>query len=445
MRRRWWVLGLVAVALGTYALAQLGNDDSEAFLDQPTGRALVQAYGALSSNYLEEVDDEELLQGAIRGMVSALDDRFSSYSEPSTAENLREQREGAYEGIGAVLTPLNRQTGEGVEILQVYEGGPADQAGLQRGDVFLEVDGTDVREYTTAEVAEIVRGPSGSTVDLLMRRPTEDGPIEFAIDRASIEIVDVSGTMLEEDVGYVRIERFFSQETHEQMVDRIAALQEEGATSLVLDLRDNPGGLLNEGIAVADEFLSEGDIVFQRARGVTQRLASADANALELPLVVLVNDNSASASEIVAGALQQNDRAQVVGEETYGKGVGQTAISLADGGQFSYVSFEWLTPDRTSIAEEGIQPDVRAEDDRFPNVVSVEGQGAEPGAEVEIVVDGETVGSAQAGEDGTFEVFSTTEPPQVSANQAQAQVSLEDDNALRVALETLREEIQAQR
>lgn len=443
MRRRWTTLGLVALLVGTLAQAQFGRDYTDEFLDEPTGRALVQAYGALKSNYLDEIDDEAVLQGAIRGMITALDDRFSSYSEPKTAENLREQRQGSYEGIGAVLTPLDRQTGQGVEILQIYQGGPADQAGLQRGDIFLEVDGTDVRDYTTAEVAEIVRGPQGSVVELLMRRPSAEEPLSFAIERASIDIVDVSGAMLTDDVGYLRIERFFSQQTHAQMLDRMEELRDQGATSLVLDLRDNPGGLLNEGIAVADEFLSEGDIVFQRARGVTQRLASADPHAVDLPLVVLVNDNSASASEIVAGALQQNGRALVVGEETYGKGVGQTSVSLADGGQLAYVSFEWLTPDRTSIADRGIVPDVPAEDTRFPNVVTLEGTGAEPGAEVEIRIDGEAVGTTTAGEDGSFDFITRREAPEISSDQSRALIDLDNDRALRVALETLQQQVQA--
>ena len=355
MNRRFLALGLGALLAGTLAWAQFGRDFGSELLDDPTGQALVQTYGALKSNYLSDVEDEVILRGAIRGMIESLDDPFSYYLEPRTAAIEAQDRTGSFEGIGAVLTPLNRQTGEGVEILQVYAGGPASKAGVQRGDIFLEVDGVDVREATTRDVVDLVRGPSGSVVELLMRRPSEDESVRFAIERDTIEIIDVASTLLDDGVGYVTIRQFGSQRVYEQLVEELAQLREQGATSLVLDLRDNPGGLLTQGILVADEFLSEGDIVFQRARGVTQRIASADPAANELPMVVLVNGNSASASEIVAGALQENGRALVVGESTYGKGVAQSVLTLADGGQLAFTSFEWLTPARETIAEQGFK------------------------------------------------------------------------------------------
>lgn len=208
-----------------------------------------------------------------------------------------------------------------------------------RGDVFLEVEGVDVRELTTSEVADLVRGPKGTTVHLVMERPGVQDPITFEIQRSTIQIVDVSSTMLPNGVGYIALASFNNQRLHDQLVEHLDKLILEGAKSLVLDLRDNSGGLLNQAILIADEFLSKGDIVFQRSRGVTQRIASADQHAYDLPMVVLVNENSASASEIVAGALQENDRALVVGEQTFGKGVAQSVLSLSDGGQLRYVSF----------------------------------------------------------------------------------------------------------
>src|SRR5690606_16530507 len=179
---------------------------------------------------------------------------------------------GSFEGIGAVLTPHDRVSGEGVEILTVYQGGPASGAGLQRGDIFLEVDGVDVREMTTSEVADLVRGPKGTVVRLLMSRPGEAEPLSFDIQRATIQIVDVSSTMLPDDVGYISLSSFISQRLHEQLVEHLDRLIQDGARSLILDLRDNSGGLLNQAILIADEFLQRGDIVFQRARGVTQRI-----------------------------------------------------------------------------------------------------------------------------------------------------------------------------
>jgi len=438
MKRRWQILGLLGlVAALTVAYAQLSRDYSSEFLNHPSGRALMQAFGALKSGYLNDVDDETLIRGAINGMVEALDDPYTGYVEPTAAARESQDLTGSFEGIGAVLTPHDRVSGEGVEILTVYQGGPASGAGLQRGDIFLEVDGVDVREMTTSEVADLVRGPKGTVVRLLMSRPGEAEPLTFEIQRATIQIIDVSSTMLPDDVGYISLSSFNNQRLHEQLLEHLDRLIQDGATSLILDLRDNSGGLLNQAILIADEFLQRGDIVFQRARGVTQRIASADAAAYDLPMVVLVNENSASASEIVAGALQENDRALVVGEQTFGKGVAQSVLSLSDGGQLRYVSFEWLTPLRRSIAEEGITPDVRADDTRYPRTILAEGRGLREGQTVELVVDGEVIGSVMAEADGTFDIVALGGMREVSEVQGEAIVHLDTDSALQTAYETV--------
>ena len=444
MKRRWQMLGLLGlIAALTVAYAQLSRDYTSEFLNHPSGRALMQAFGALKSGYLNDVDDETLIRGAINGMLESLEDPYTGYVEPTAAARESQDLTGSFEGIGAVLTPHDRVSGEGVEILTVYQGGPASGAGLQRGDIFLEVDGVDVRELTTSEVADLVRGPKGTVVRLLMSRPGEAEPLTFEIQRATIQIVDVSSTMLPDDVGYISLSSFNNQRLHEQLVEHLDRLIQDGATSLILDLRDNSGGLLNQAILIADEFLQRGDIVFQRARGVTQRIASADASAYDLPMVVLVNENSASASEIVAGALQENDRALVVGEQTFGKGVAQSVLSLSDGGQLRYVSFEWLTPLRRSIAEEGVTPDVRADDTRYPRTILAEGRGLREGQTVDLVVDGEVVGSATANADGTFDIVAVGGMREVSEVQGEAIVHLDTDSALQVAYETVLMELAA--
>ncbi len=436
MKQRWIVALLVLVLSIFLVNAQLSRDYTDEFLNTSAGRAFMQTYGALKSNYLSDVDDEAIIRGAINGMLEALDDRFSYYSDPKAAARRNQDLSGSFEGIGAVLSPLNRQTGRGVEIINVYRDGPAWNAGILRGDVFMEVDGMNVEDFTPSEVADVVRGPGGTVVNLKMLRPGMSEFVEFSITRGRIEIVSVESTVLANDVGYLRLTTFANQRLYDQMVEHLNRLKEQGISSLILDLRDNGGGLLNQGILVADEFLSSGDIVFQRARGVTQRLASADPAAFDLPMVVLVNDNSASASEIVAGALQENGRALVIGEQTFGKGVAQSVISLTDGGQLAYISFEWLTPERRSISDNGITPDLLVKDDRFPKRVSIEGQGS-PGQSIEFIVDGQSMGSAVIEEDGTFR-FVTTEPSRnLSEQQGEALVTLEGDSILSVAYETL--------
>ncbi|HET9026234.1 MAG TPA: S41 family peptidase [Trueperaceae bacterium] len=442
MKRRWYIAGLVALVAGTmFVNAQLSRDYAGEFLNNPTGRALIQAFGALKSGYLTDVDDDKLIEGAITGMLASLDDPYTSYLLPTEAARDNQDLTGSFEGIGAVLTPHDRQSGKGVEILTVYAGGPASKAGLQRGDIFVSVDGTDVAAMTTSEVADLVRGPKGTTVNLVMNRPGQAEPVTFAIQRGTIQIIDVSSAMLPNDVGYLALTSFNNQRLHDQMVEHLDKLIQQGATSLVLDLRDNSGGLLNQAILIADDFLSGGDIVFQRSRGVTQRIASADPKAYDLPMVVLVNENSASASEIVAGALQENHRALVVGEQTFGKGVAQSVLSLSDGGQLRYVSFEWLTPDRRSIAEKGITPDVKAPDTRFPRTIAAEGQGLREGQTVALMVDGEVIGQAVAGEDGKFNILALGGQREISEVQGEAIVHLDTDTALQTAVATLEESL----
>ena len=444
MKRKWLWVTLVVALIGVGVYAQLSRDFQNEFLNSPSGQALIQTFGALKSNYLNDVEDDVILEGAINGMLEALDDPFTYYSDPRATTRRNQDLSGSFEGIGATLQTFNRQTGEGTEILNVYRDGPAWNAGLQRGDIFLEVDGVDVSEMTPSEVADLVRGPAGTVVRLQMRRPSEEEPLSFEIERGTIDIVSVESTVLPDEVGYLRLTTFANQRLYEQMVEHLERLEAQGVRSLILDLRDNGGGLLNQGILVADEFLSEGDIVFQRARDVTQRIASADASAFDLPMVVLVNRNSASASEIVAGALQENGRALVIGESTFGKGVAQTVLPLSDGGQLAYVSFEWLTPERNSISDVGITPDVAAEDSLAPSVISLEGQGADAGQTLELVVDGEVVGQAVADENGDFQLVSTTGGDRnLSETQGEALVDLSTDNALKVAYDTLLNEVVA--
>ena len=439
MKRRWLMIMLSVLSISVIVSAQFSRDFSEDFLENSAGRAFLQSYGAIKSNYLNDVDDETLIQGAIEGMLESLEDPYTSYATPDQAAREVQDRSGSFQGIGAVLQPRNRADNTVVEIVNVYRNGPAAQAGVLRGDVFVTVDGTNVEDFTTDEIVDLVRGPAGTEVSIGFRRAGEEEPVVLDMTRGKIDIISVESTILPDNVGYISINTFANQRVYEQMAEQLDALRSQGITSLVLDLRNNGGGLLDQGIRVADEFLTEGDIVYQRARGVTQRLATADPEFFDLPMVVLVNGNSASASEIVAGALQDNGRAQVIGEETFGKGVGQSVVSLTDGGQLVYKSFEWLTPDRRSIDQQGIVPDIRAEDTLIPNVITLEGQGAEPGQEVEISIGGEVIGSAQAEEDGSFTFFQPIERPEMSDLQGEALVNLEGDNALQVAYDTVLE------
>jgi len=442
MKRTKTLLVTALVGLPLVASAQFFNnftDLSADVLETPAGRALLQVYGALNSGYLNEVEDTNLLEGAITGMLESLEDPYTSYVNPEQAAQEVENRSGSFEGIGAVLQARNQNDGTIVEVINVYRDSPADRAGVRVGDIFVEIDGEDVRDATTDEIVSRVRGPAGTEVRLGLRRPGHPQPVRLSVTRGSIDIIDVESTVLPQNVGYVSISSFANERVFEQLDKALNSLQERGVSSLILDLRNNGGGLLDQGIRVADEFLKEGDIVFQRARGVTQRLAEADPAAFDWPMVVLVNRNSASASEIVAGALQDNGRATVVGEKTFGKGVGQSVISLPNGGQLVYLSFEWLTPDRESINEKGITPDVVVDDTLVPEVLALEGQGAKPGQKIEILVDGKKLGNAQIDAEGEFTFVQPFDLPQDSAVQGEALVNLASDPALQAAFDEVLE------
>lgn len=445
MKRKWLIGALGAIALSAVLVyGQLSRDFTDEFLGSAAGQAFMQAYGAVKSGYLnEDVDDEAIIEGAINGMLTALEDPFTRYEDPESTKQSREHMAGSFEGIGATLEAINRETGEGVRVVNVYRDGPAARAGVKAGDVFQEVDGTDVSAFTTSEVVSLVRGPKGTTVNITMLRSSGEAQetLDFSIQRDTITILDVESTLLPNNVGYLRLVSFANEKLYDQLVSEIEELRAQGATSLVLDLRNNGGGLLQQGVLVADTFLDKGDIVFTRARGVTQRIASADPEVVDLPMVVLVNHNSASASEIVAGALQENGRAKVIGEKTYGKGVAQNVIPLSDGGQLLLVAFEWLTPNRNSIQEEGITPDIYAEDTASPRVVSGEGFGVAQGQTVEIVVDGQVVATGEANEDGEFTFVGAIPEIQRGEAPGDAFVDLETDNALKVAYDTLLQQI----
>ena len=442
MKRRRTLLIAGLLGLPLLASAQFFsnfNDLSGEVIDSPAGQALLQVYGALNAGYLNEVDQNALLEGSINGMLESLEDPYTSYASPEQAAQEVENRTGSFQGIGATLNPRNREDNTIVEVVTVYRGSPAEEAGVRPGDIFVEIDGESVRDATTDEIVQRVRGPAGTQVRLGLRRPGQTQPVRLTVTRGSIEIIDVESAVLPQNVGYVNIRSFANSRVFDQLDAALVSLQEQGVSSLVLDLRDNGGGLLDQGIRVADEFLSEGDIVFQRARGVTQRLAEADPASFDWPMVVLVNRNSASASEIVAGALQDNGRARVVGETTFGKGVGQSVISLPNGGQLVYLSFEWLTPERRSINEKGITPDVAVDDERIPEVLTLEGQGATQGQKIEILVDGEKLGSARVDAEGNFTFLQSFDLPEDSAVQGEAVVDLGNDPALRVAYDEVLE------
>ena len=435
-RRAWFMVGLGALLALVYA--QLPRPQAETFLQNPNGQALLEVYQRIQQDYLEPLSKEKLdklLEGAIGGMVQALEDPFTSYSPPQRSTLRQEDLRGEFFGIGATLSAANPD-GTGARIEGVMKGLPAQRAGLRAGDVILEVDGEDVTKLTLLDIVAKIRGREGTKVTLKVRREGVPAPLVFELVRERVEIISVS-TAKVGDVGYVALETFANFKVEDQLKRAIEELKAQGVKKLIFDLRDNGGGLLDQGCAVASAFLKEGPIVYTRTKNLTRVWCEATGQTLwDGPMVVLVNGNSASASEIVAGALQDYGRAKVIGEKTFGKGVGQTPYTLANGGELTLVTFEWLTPKRRSINKEGITPDIVVKDTRFPTPFSLQGAGAPPGAEIAVTLNGKTV-KVKADAEGKFSYAEPQRQRPLPEDRGQAVLDLENDAILKRALEEL--------
>lgn len=334
---------LIAAALlaGAWLLGRALDRDARR---QEEGARLLDAVMTkVRETYVEDVDEEALWQGAIAGMLDQLGDPNSAYLTPDRLERLQLAASNAYRGVGLQVDVLDGW----ITVAQPRPGSPAERAGLQTGDRLVELDGRSMRGWTVAEAREGLRGPLGSTVRLVVERG-QGTRIAVTLERADIRVRAVTrAVVLDGGVGYVAVTTF-SDSTEAELISVVDSLRANGASSLVLDLRGNPGGLLEQGIGVADLFLAPDQQI------VTTRGRVADANQVYvdstrerwagMPIAVLVNGNTASAAEIVAGALQDNDRAVVLGRVTYGKGSAQVVYPLDNGAAVSLTQARWFTP-----------------------------------------------------------------------------------------------------
>jgi carboxyl-terminal processing protease len=322
-----------------------------------------EAWSFLDEHFYGEIPpDNERVYGAIRGMVASFDDQHTSFIDPVRAAIFSENMQGSFEGIGATI---RLDEAGRLVIADPMPDRPAFLAGLRPDDIVLKVDDQSVEGLSLYESVLLIRGPTGSTVVLTIFREGEPEPFEVPIVRAKIELEVVESEMLDApgDIGYVRLTQF-SNGASERVAEAIESLFEQGATKLVFDLRSNPGGLLSEAVNVSSLFLDDGPVVIERLKEGEEKVFEAKRGrqvAVDIPLVVLVNGGSASASEIVAGAIQDAGRATVVGEPTFGKGSVQLPHNLSDGSELRVTIAEWLTPSGRQIHGEGISPDIMVE------------------------------------------------------------------------------------
>jgi carboxyl-terminal processing protease len=308
--------------------------------------------------YVDRVDDRQLVEGAIRGIVKELD-QHSSYLDPSQYEEIRISTSGNYTGVG-----LDVSVDDGkVTVVEPLAGAPAAEAGILPGDVVVSVDNVPVEQGNVAETVNRMRGAVGTQITVDVVRGDSDKPLRFALTRASVQVKTVNSEYLGNGLAYFRLTAFAESTPRDLAIAAHRAIEQSGGKLLgvVLDLRNNPGGLLDAAVQVADEFIADGLIVRGTGRVKQARFeqfASAGDELEAVPVVLLVNGGSASASEIVAGALQDHSRAKIVGERTYGKGSVQTVMPLGEGGALKLTTSLYLTPSGRSINGRGIDPDV---------------------------------------------------------------------------------------
>ncbi len=363
-RSLWTLLGVVLLFVGFSAGYVFGQSPAAPIhlygteTGMPSEGAAVfvpfwEVWELVHTRYYEQpIDDVLLTEGAIDGMLAALDDPHTRYLSPDDEASTRERMDGEFQGIGATVESVDGE----ITIVSPIDGSPAETAGLQPGDILRQADGVELTGMDLLDAVNLVRGPAGTAVSLIIER---DGEVfEVEIVRDVIELISARGEILDEGLAYVRITQFGTRTTKE-LEETLTALLAENPTGLILDLRRNPGGGLDTVVEIADQFLPEGVVLDEEfGDGRTNTFEStSEGLAEEIPLVVLIDEGSASASEVLAGAIQDRERGILIGQTSFGKGTVQTWHGLSNGGGVRITIARWLTPKASWIHENGIEPD----------------------------------------------------------------------------------------
>ena len=380
MRNKFWAgflsgiagaILLIAIGFGASRLLPIRNDNSDQDKKLSTSdnadtskvddivKKLERLDKVIDMNYMEEVDEEALVEGIYKGYVAGLGDPYSNYFTRQEYEDLMESSSGVYFGIGASVSQ-DITTGI-ITIVKPFVSSPAYEEGLLPEDILYKVDGEEVTGKDLTEVVSKIKGPEGTTTDLVIIREGENEELEFAVPRRKIEVPTIEYTMLDNQIGYISILEF-DQITVDQFRDAIEDLENQGQRGLIIDVRDNPGGLLDAVCNMLNRILPKGLIVYTEDKdGNREEIKSDGKEVFEKPLVVLTNGNSASASEIFAGSIQDYEIGKIVGTTTFGKGIVQSIFSLPDDSAIKVTVSKYFTPEGRDIHEIGIVPDVEVE------------------------------------------------------------------------------------
>lgn len=359
--RKSWPL-LICLSAFFFILIVLGSngDSKEPAVDRSTYKTLktfTEILDIVEKNYVEPIEPKVLIQGAISGMMKSLDPH-SSFMTAEMYKELEVETKGSFGGIGIEIT-IQKDI---LTVVSPIEDTPAFNAGIEAGDQIIKIDGKSTKDITIMEAVNKLRGPKDTKVTITIMRETLTKPKDFTITRDMIKVKSVRSKIFDKQIGYLRVSSF-QERTTDDLVKALSEVREKAnpMRGLVLDMRNNPGGLLNQAIEVSDLFLKAGIIVSTKGRTKameSKATARDDGNEPTCPMIVLVNEGSASASEIVAGALQDNGRALIIGTQTFGKGSVQTVIPLEDGAALKLTTAKYYTPKGRSIQAEGITPDI---------------------------------------------------------------------------------------
>ncbi len=364
--RKKILIGIIAcaviLAVSSWAISGIDKNKKDDLFRQV--ELFSDSLAIVESDYADEVDSKKMIYGAISGMVASLDPH-SQFMDPETYNELKSETEGRFGGLGIEITVKDGL----LTVITPIEDTPAWKAGVKAGDRIVKIDGELTKDITLTEAVKKMRGAPGQPVNLTILRESEKKILEFKIVRDIIKIKDIKDTrILEDGIGYIRLVEF-RENTPADLAVALGNLQKQGANALILDLRNNPGGLLESAVSVTENFVEDGKkIVYTQGRKKEQNLEFVSQNKkpnLSLPMVVLINDGSASGSEIVAGALQDYKRAIIVGIKPFGKGSVQTVIPLSDGSALRLTTSKYFTPSGKMIHGNGVVPDILVEEGKI--------------------------------------------------------------------------------
>lgn len=321
---------------------------------------LLSTYQKIRDNYYDEVSEKELLNAAINGMIGALDDPYSYYMDDSATESFNQKIDGNYVGIG---TTVLHDEKIGNKVTDIFEGSPADKAGVKVGDIFLSIDGTDVRYMPLDEISNYMKGSVNTSSNFVFIRDGKN--VEITITRAVVDIPSVSSKIIEgnnKSLGYISIETFASN-TYSQFKSNLTSLEKEKIDSLIIDVRNNPGGHLSQVEDILSLFFNKKTVLYQiETKGKTKKVYASSKKTRSYDVVVLINESSASASEILASCFQENyKKATIIGTSSYGKGTVQKSLELSTGSSLKYTTEKWLTSKGVWINDKGVVPDIVVE------------------------------------------------------------------------------------